>query len=89
VIKQVRKCNRKLYKGSRSHIKNTAPRFVKGFQRYDKVLYKGIKCFVFGRRLSGYFDLKKIDGTSVSQNASYKKIKLIESARTMLMGYPE
>jgi hypothetical protein len=88
-MKQVRKSNRKLYKGSRSHIKNTAPRFVKGFQRYDKVMYNGIKCFVFGRRLSGYFDLKKIDGTSVSQNASYKKIKLIESTRTVLMGYPE
>ena len=85
VIKQVRSCNRKLHKGPRSAIKNTAPRFVFGFQRYDKVEYKGITCFIFGRRVSGYFELRKLDGTKVSSNASYKKIKLIESARTMLI----
>ncbi|HMB46635.1 MAG TPA: hypothetical protein VKL21_12540 [Candidatus Methanoperedens sp.] len=33
LIKQVRKCNRKLFKGERSHIKNTAARIIHGFQR--------------------------------------------------------
>jgi hypothetical protein len=40
-IQQVRKCNRKLFKGDRSHIRNTADRIVKGFQRFDKALWKG------------------------------------------------
>jgi len=44
-IQQVRKCNRKLYKGIRSHIKNTAERVIKGFQRFDKVLWTNIECF--------------------------------------------
>ena len=50
LIKQVRKCNRKLFKGDRSHIKNTDARIIHGFQRYDKVLWNKIECFVFGRR---------------------------------------
>ena len=84
-IKQVRKCNRKLHKGSRSHIKNTAPRFINGFQRYDKVLYKNQKCFIFGRRTSGYFDLRKLDGTKVHSSAKSTNLKLLKSASTMLI----
>ena len=84
-IKQVRKCNRKLYKGPRSAIKNTAPRIVLGFQRYDKVEYKNIKCFVFGRRLRGYFELRKLDGIKVHSSAKVTDIKLLESSRTMLI----
>jgi hypothetical protein len=37
LIKQVRKCNRKLFKGDRSQIKNTAARIIHGFQRFDKL----------------------------------------------------
>jgi len=84
LINQVRKCNRKLYKGSRSHIRNTAPRYVEGFQRYDKVKWNGIECFIFGRRQSGYFDLKTLDGTKVHASANCKDIILLESAGTML-----
>ena len=84
-IKQVRKCNRKLYRGSRSHIRNTAERFVIGFQRFDKVLWKGTECFVFGRRKTGYFDLRKLDGTKVSPSANAKHLKLLESAKTFLV----
>ncbi|MGA3206843.1 MAG: RNA-guided endonuclease IscB [Syntrophales bacterium] len=83
-IKQVRKCNRKLRKGDRSHIKNTAPRFVHGFQRYDKVLWNRTECFIFGRRSSGYFDLRKLDGTRIHKSASYKDLSLLESAQTLL-----
>ena len=50
LIQQVRKCNRKLFRGKRSHIRNTSDRFIKGFQRFDKVSWKDIDCFVFGRR---------------------------------------
>jgi hypothetical protein len=85
LIQQVRKCNRKLFKGNRSHIKNTAPRFVHGFQRYDKVLWEGTECFVFGRRERGYFNLRKLDGTTVHTDASVKRITLLESSNTFLI----
>ncbi|MBL7101121.1 MAG: HNH endonuclease [Nanoarchaeota archaeon] len=85
IIQQVRKCNRKLFKGSRSHIRNTAPRFVKGFQRFDKVLWKGIECFVFGRRKTGYFDIRMLTGEKLSDSAKYSQLKLLESAKTLLI----
>jgi hypothetical protein len=81
--RQVRNCNRKLRRGDRSHLINTAPRFIDGFQRYDKVRWKGIECFIFGRRTSGYFDLKKLDGTKVFASAKHSQLTLIESARTL------
>jgi hypothetical protein len=83
-IQQVRKCNRKLFKGDRSHIKNTAERMVKGFQRFDKVLWNGKECFIFGRRTSGYFNLRKRDGTKVHASAKAKELKLLETANTFL-----
>lgn len=83
-IKQVRKCNRKLYKGIRSHIRNTAERFIKGFQRFDKVRYRGVEYFIAGRRKTGYFSLKKLDGTVVSNSANYKELKLLESFKTFI-----
>ena len=85
LIQQVRKCNRKLFKGSRSHIRNTAPRFVKGFQRFDKVLWKGIECFVSGRRKTGYFDIRMLTGEKLSDSAKYSQLKLLESAKTLLI----
>ena len=84
-VKQVRKCNRKLFKGDRSHLVNIAPRFIHGFQRYDKVVWKNTECFIFGRRSTGYFDLRKLDGTKVSPSANYKSLILKESAGTFLM----
>jgi len=84
LIKQVRKCNRKLFKGVFSQIQNTGPRFIKGFQRFDKVLWNGIECFIFGRRKTGYFDLRKLDGTKIHASAKAKDCLLLESARTFL-----
>jgi len=69
----------------RSHIKNTTERLVKGFQRFDKVLWKGIECFIFGRRTTGYFDLRKADGTKVHSSVNYKQISLLERAKTLLI----
>ena len=84
-IRQVRKCNRKLFKGARSHIKNTAKRFVKGFQRYDKVSWNGTECFVFGRRTTGYFDLRHADGTKIHPSVNSKHLILLETAKTYLI----
>lgn len=83
--KQVRKCNRKLFKGIRSHIRNTAPRLVKGYQRFDKVLWRGIECFIFGRRQKGYFDLRNIyNNQKVTVSANVKDLTLLETAKTLL-----
>lgn len=84
-VKQVRKCNRKLFKGDRSHIRNTAPRLVRGFQRYDKVRFQGQECFVFGRRSTGYFDLRLLDGTKIHASANAKHIKRLERGNTFLI----
>ena len=85
LVKQVRKCNRKLFKGVRSHIKNTAPRYVLGFQRFSKVLWQRQECFVFGRRTSGYFDLRELNGAKVYSSVPAQKCQLLESARTFLV----
>ena len=84
-IKQVRRNNRKLFKGAHSGVKNTAPRFMHGLQRYDKVEYKGKECFIFGRRATGYFDLRTLDGTKIHASAKVKDLKLLESAKTFLI----
>ncbi len=84
-IQEVRRCNRKLFKGKRSHIKNTAGRYISGFQRFDKVLWDGTECFVFGRRKTGYFDLRKLDGTKVHVSAKAKDLVLLEPASTFLI----
>ncbi|CAG1006650.1 MAG: RNA-guided endonuclease IscB [Candidatus Methanoperedens sp.] len=85
IIQQVRKCNRKLFKGDRSHIKNTAARIIHGFQRFDKVLWNKIECFVFGRRKTGYFELRKLDGTKIHASAKAKELTLLETADTLLI----
>lgn len=64
---------------------NKAERFVKGFQLFDKVNYEGTECFIFGRRKTGYFDLRKLDGISIHKSASFKKLSLVEKASTLLV----
>jgi len=49
------------------------------------VKYQGTECFVFGRRSSGYFDLRKLDGTKVHASASYKNLELVETRKSILV----
>lgn len=63
---------------------NQAPYIVKGFRLWDKVRYDGQECFISGRRTSGYFTLKKLDGTVITNSASYKKLQLLETAKNYL-----
>lgn len=89
LYKHVRKNNRQLHKAtiSKGGIRkaNKADRFVKGFQLFDKVLFEGQECFVFGRRKTGYFDLRLLDGTIVHRSASFKKLTLKENASSLLI----
>lgn len=87
-IKKVRRHNRQIHKaktlkgGNRKL--NQAPYLVKGFRLFDKVLYRGEECFIFGRRLRGYFNLRKLDGNIVSRSGSWKELKLISTRKGLL-----
>ena len=63
---------------------NQAPYIVKGFRLWDKVRYDGQECFISGRRATGYFALKKLDGTIIINSTSYKKLRLLETAKNHL-----
>lgn len=88
-IKQVRKHNRQIHKAKilKSSIRklNQTPYEVKGFRLFDKVKYNGKECFIFGRRSSGYFDLRRLDGEIVHRSANYKKLKLIDKRCSLLL----
>lgn len=88
-VKQVRKHNRQIHKanvlkGGKKKL-NQAPYLVKEFRLFDKVKYGNQECFIFGRRSSGYFDLRKLDGTSIHKSASYKKLELIRERQSFLL----
>lgn len=80
--KKVRCQNRQIHKanflkGGRKRL-NQAPFLVRGFRLFDLVGYEGSVYYVFARRASGYFDIRKLDGTKVNNGSiSYKKLKLI------------
>lgn len=87
--KKVRCQNRQIHKanflkGGRKKL-NQAPFHVRGFRLFDLVSYEGISYYVFGRRVSGYFDIRKLDGTKANNGSvSYKKLKLINTQKTIL-----
>lgn len=64
--------------------RNQAEYLVKGYRLFDKVKFRGIECFIFGRRTSGSFDVRKLDGVKVSSCAGYKKLTLLEKRKNYL-----
>ena len=86
--KKVRCHNRQIHKNTilKGGIRkrNQADYLVKGFRLYDKVKYKNLECFIFGRRSSGSFDIRKLDGTKVSAGVSFKRLRLLETRKTLL-----
>ena len=89
LIKCVRRNNRQLHKatirkgGKRQ--RNTAPKYVHGFRLFDCVRYEHAVCFVFGRRGSGYFDLRTLSGTKIHASASCKKLTMVQRASALLV----
>lgn len=63
---------------------NQAPKTIFGFCLFDKVLYQGSECFIYGRRSSGYFDIRLPDGTKIDNSVSYKKLQLLEHNNGLL-----
>ena len=87
--KKIRCHNRQIYKAQTLkggvHKKNQAPKYVKGYQLFDTVSYKGKLYFVCGRRTSGFFDIRTLDGTKVNKGSmSYKKLELINYNKSYL-----
>lgn len=86
--KQIRRHNRQIHKanilkGGKKKL-NQAPYAVKGFRLFDKVKFEYKECFIFGRRSSGYFDLRTLNGDSIHKSASHKKLKLLEIKKSLL-----
>lgn len=89
LIKPVRHHNRQIHKNTilKGGVRkfNQAPTYVKGFRQFDKVRYEGQECFVWGRRATGSFLLRTLDGTLVKDGANYKKLTLLERSRSYLI----
>ena len=80
--RQIHKAN--ILKGGKKKL-NQAPYLVKGFRLFDKVEFEGQVCFIFGRRSNGYFDIRKLNGEVIHRSASWKKLKLLETRKSLLM----
>ena len=88
-VRPVRHHNRQLHKATilKGGIRklNQAPKYVFDFRLYDKVLYQGKECFVWGRRTSGSFLLRTIDGAKVKDGVGYRHITLLERSTNYLI----
>lgn len=87
--KKVRCQNRQIHKanflkGGRKKL-NQAPFLVKGFRLFDLVEYQKELYYIFGRRSSGSFDIRKLDGTKVNKGSiNCKYLRLIATRKSIL-----
>lgn len=88
--KKVRCHNRQIHKakilkgGKKKN--NQASYKVKEFRLFDKVKYDKKEYFIFGRRTTGYFDIRDLNGNKVNKGSiSFKKLKLLETRKTLLI----
>lgn len=88
-VKPTRHHNRQIHKAKilKGGIRkiNQAPKFVKDFRLFDKVCYQGQECFIWGRRTSGSFLLKLLDGSKVKDGVGYKRLALLERGSSYLI----
>lgn len=65
--------------------RNQAAYLVKGYRLFDKVNYNRKEYFIFGRRASGFFDIRTLSGEKVNKGSiSCKKLKLLEASKGYL-----
>lgn len=87
--KKVRCQNRQIHKanflkGGRKKL-NQAPFLVKGFRLFDLVEYQKDLYYIFGRRDSGFFDIRKLDGTKVNKGSiNCKYLRLVATRKSIL-----
>lgn len=80
--RQIHKC--KINKGGTRKL-NQTPKFVFGYQLFDRVLCKEQEGFIFGRRSSGGFDIRKLNGEKINPNINYRKLKHLEYRKALLI----
>ncbi len=88
-LKKVRCHNRQIHKANilKGGVKklNQAQFEIKGFRLFDKIQYQGKQYYIFGRRNSGFFDIRTLDGNKVNKGSiSCKSFKLIERRKSLL-----
>lgn len=87
--KKVRCQNRQIHKanflkGGRKKL-NQAPFLVKGYRLFDLVEYQKELYYIFARRNSGFFDIRKLDGTKVNKGSiSCKHLRLVDTRKTII-----
>lgn len=88
-IRFVRRHNRQIHKANTAkggvRKRNQSAPIIKGFRLFDQVLHKSCECFIFGKRTSGYFDLRTLDGIVINRSASWKQIRKLQTSQTMLV----
>ncbi len=88
-VKKVRCHNRQIHKanilkGGNKKL-NQAQFEVKGFRLFDKVRYQSKEYFVFGRRNSGFFDIRTLSEEKVNKGSvNCNKLELIGFRKNML-----
>lgn len=83
-IRPVRHHNRQLHKANfkkgGKRPANQAPKYVFGFQLFDKVKYNGQECFIVSRRSKGYFMLRNINNKTITNSVKHTNVKLLEKS---------
>lgn len=74
----------KILKGGRLKA-NQAPYMVKGFRLFDMVAYRHRPYYVFGRRTSGMFDIRTLDGTKINKGSiNCKYLQILQPRKSWL-----
>ena len=88
-IRPVRHHNRQLHKAAilKGGIRksNQAEKYVFGYRLFDKVQFNGQDCFIWGRRTTGIFTIKTINGKMIKDGISFKKLKPVEKSTGYLI----
>lgn len=82
--RQIHKC--KINKGGKRKL-NQVPKYMFGYQLFDRIICKGQEGFVFGRRSKEGFNIRKLDGEIINPNIDYRKLKHIEFRKPVLIAY--
>ena len=89
LLKQRRRHNRQIHKctilkGGYRKL-HQAPYIVKGYRLFDKVSFQGQEAFITGRRQSGSFAIKTIEGKSLAEGVSAKRLSFLTISRGFLI----
>lgn len=87
--KKVRCHNRQIHKFNtlRKGVRklNQSEYLVKGYRIFDKVRYQGREYFIFGRRKTGFFDIRTLSGEKVNKGSiSIKKISFVDTRKNYI-----